>query len=144
MISKPNKIGGTINFKPISNIKASFSLLINELPFIFSPQPANRHKNNAFKGINRLDVAKSRKSNIVFLRIVILLSVLKDNAAGIAIADIIKNNIPQAFSLVILYLSIIAAIGTSIILIPDVSAAAKSKIKKAPEIISPCGICEKI
>ncbi len=82
--------------------------------------------------------AKSKKIFIILLLCAVLL------AAGIAIADIIKNNIPQAFPLVILYLSIIAAIGTSIILIPDVSAAAKSKIKKAPEIISPCGICEKI
>ena len=61
----------------------------------------------------------------------------KDNVAGIARADIIQNNNTQAYVLVNLKRSAKVAIGTSIMLIPDVIAAAKSSMKNAEETILP-------
>ena len=68
----------------------------------------------------------------------------KESVAGIDIIPIIKNRMVQAFALVILHLSIIDAIGTSIILIPDVTAAANSRKKNNTDTIFPCGICANI
>jgi hypothetical protein len=87
---------------------------------------------------------KSRKSNIVLSKILIPSKIPKDNVAGIAITEIIPNRMAHAFILDILNLSIIVAQGPSRILIPEVTAAQKSKTKNAQEIILPQGICENI
>ena len=127
-------------FKAISNKIANILLLINVLPLIFKNHPANIHKINALNGIRMLDVMKSRKSKIVFLQIVKFSNNPNDKQAGTEIKPIIMNNIVQAFLRDTLNLSDIEAVGTSKILIPDVIAAARSKIKNNAETISPCGI----
>lgn len=63
-----------------------------------------------------------------------LLKIPKDKVAGIARADIIKNNIVQAFILDILNLSVNDAHGPSTILMPEVTAAQNNNTKNASEI----------
>ncbi len=87
---------------------------------------------------------KSRKSNIVLSKILIPSRTPKDNVAGIAITVIIPNRMAHAFILDILNLSIIVAHGPSRMLIPEVTAAQKSRTKNAQEITFPQGICENI
>ena len=128
----------------MSNSFAKNLFEINCSPLIFKNHPAIIHKNSAFKGIKTFEVAKSRKSKIVFPIIFTLSKTPNESDAGIAIADIIQNKIKQAFLRDILNLSVIDATGTSIMLIPDVTAAARSRIKKAAETILPWGILEKI
>ena len=91
-----------------------------------------------------LDVIKSRRSNKFLSNNLYPPSMPKDKDAGIDISPMMQNNIIQAFVLEILYLSIIEAIGTSIMLMPDVIAAASSNMKNAIETILPCGICANI
>jgi hypothetical protein len=64
----------------------------------------------------------------------------KDKVAGIAKTEIVPNRMAHAFILDILNLSIIVAQGPSRILIPEVTAAQKSRTKNAQEIIFPQGI----
>ena len=131
---------GITNLSPISKRKETNLFFINCSPLIFKNQPAIKHRNKAFKGINMFAVKKSNKSNIVLSEILKLLKTPKDNAAGIASNDITINNIEQARTLEIFHLSIIDATGTSTMLIPDVIAATKSRMKNAAEIIFPNGI----
>ena len=135
-------MNGTMYFNPISKSFAKNLFLRNKWPLIFKNQPAIIQRNNAFRGIKRLDVVKSRKSKIFFPNIFKSFNIPKDSVAGIASADTIQNNIKQAFVLENLKRSTIVAIGTSIMLIPEVIAAAKSSIKNATEIMLPCGIWE--
>ena len=100
------------------------------------------HKNKALSGIKRLEVIKSRKSKIDLFKIVKLLRVPNESVAGIARKETIQNSITLALILEILSLSTIEAIGTSIMLMPDVIAAASKSVKKAAETTSPHGICE--
>ena len=135
---------GIIYFRPISKNVAKILFLKNILPLIFKNHPAIMHKINALKGIKTFEVIKSRKSNNVFLHIVKFPNTPKDSVAGIASIDIIKNTKKQAFPRDIFNLSINDAIGTSIMLIPEVIAAAKRSIKNKTDIILPCGIIENI
>ena len=91
--------------------------------------PTQRQIIQVFKGSIMFDVVKSRKSKNVLPNILKFSKSPKDRVAGIAIIAIIKNIIDVAFSLVILNFSINAAVGASTMLIPDVNAANKRKIK---------------
>ena len=102
------------------------------------------HMNKAFRGIKRFEVIKSRKSKIDLLSMVKWLKTPKESVAGIARADTIKNKYVQALFLDIFILSIIDAIGTSIMLMPEVMAAASNRVKNAAETILPYCICAKI
>lgn len=90
------------------------------------------------------EVVKSRKSKMVLLNRVNLFKRPKDKVAGIAIKDIIPNNIAQDFILEILNCSISVAQGASKILIPDVTAAQNSRTKNAKDTKLPNGSCAKI
>ena len=101
-------------------------------------------RNKAFNGIKILEVVKSRKSNIVFPQILKFSKSPKDRVAGIDIKETIKKSSVQAFTREIFNLSTIEAIGTSIILIPEVTAAASRRTKNEAETRFPCGIWAKI
>ena len=93
-----------------------------------------------FKGSIRFEVTKSSKSKRVLPNIFKSPKIPNDKVVGIAMAEIMKNKIVQAFLLDIPNLSTIVAHGPSTILIPEVTAAQKSNIKNASEIKSPKGI----
>ena len=90
------------------------------------------------------DVVKSKRSKRVLSKSLKLPKSPKDNVVGIAINEIMKNNITQAFVLEILNLSIKVAQGPSTMLMPEVSAAQKRSTKNAQETTLPKGIFEKI
>jgi hypothetical protein len=140
MYNRKTSIIGTINFNPKSNILAINSLLINIFPLILRNQPAKIHKNKVFNGINKFDVAKSRKSKIPLPAIVKLLRTPKDKLAGIAIDETMQNSNILDFILERCNLSINAATDASRILIPEVIAAADKSKKNAIATMFPCGI----
>ena len=131
MYNKTTIIVGITNFNPMSNNVDKTLLLINISLLNFNPQAAIKHKTSAFIGINTFAVIKSKKSKIVFWKIVRCFNKPKDNVAGIAIIEIIPNKIVDALTLEILNLSIKVATGTSKMLIPDVNAATRRNTKNA-------------
>ena len=134
------KIIGTINLSPASKRKAINLFLINNSPLTFKNQPAIIHTKKAFIGIKQFDVIKSRKSKMFLPRILKFFNSPNDNVAGIDITEIMKNKYVQALFFDIFNFSIIDAIGTSRILIPEVTDAANNKIKNEKDTIFPCGI----
>ena len=106
-------------------------------PLIFKYHPEIKHRNKAFKGSIKFEVTKSRRSKRVLPKILKCSKIPKDSVVGIAIKDMITNKSAQAFVLEILNLSIREAHGPSIMLIPEVSAALKSKMKNAQATIFP-------
>ena len=131
MYNNPIIIIGITNFNPMSNNVDKTLFLINISLLNFKPHAAIKHKLSAFIGIKTFAVIKSKKSKIVFWKIVRCFKRPKDNVAGIAIIEIIPNKIADALTLEILNLSIKVATGTSKILIPDVNAATRRNIKNA-------------
>lgn len=94
-------------------------------------------RNIAFKGIRQFEVIKSKKSKTFFPKIRKSPNKPKERAAGIEIAAIIQKETTHAFIREMCNLSAKEAIGTSIILIPEVTAAANNKIKNAADTIFP-------
>ena len=128
-------------FKPISNIFAKSCFLNIISPLIFKNHPAITHKIREFKGNKIFDAEKSSISNIVLSKSFKLFKIPKDNVAGMLIADTMKNIKMLAFTRDNLNLSTKVAHGTSNMLIPEVIAAQNNKIKNAPAITLPQGIC---
>ena len=130
-------------FSPISNIFAKILFFNIISPLIFKNHPAIIHKIREFKGISIFDAEKSSISKIVFPNSFISPKIPNDKVAGMLIKATAKNIIIHAFNLDIFNLSTKVAQGTSSMLIPDVTAAQNNKIKNAPAIMFPQGICIK-
>ncbi len=113
-------------------------------PLIFKYHPEIKHNTNALNGSIIFDVKKSKVSKIVFPNIFIFSKLPKDNVAGIAIIEIMKNNKTQALTLDIFKFSTKVAQGHSTILIAEVTAALNNKTKNAKEIQFPKAIWENI
>ena len=128
---------GTTNLNPKSKNNTSTLFFIMLFPLILKYQPEIKQRNRVLSGSIIFDVKKSRKSKIVRPKILISPKIPNDRVAGIAMSEIIRNNMQQALILVILNLSISVAHGPSTILMPEVTAAQNNSMKNAKETILP-------
>ena len=138
------RIIGIKIFSPILNNENKNLFCIKVLPLSFKNHPTIKHKKSVFSGRRMFEDEKSSRSKKDLPAIVKSLRTPKDNVAGIEIKPIIKNNNALALILEMLNLSVRAAAGTSKMLMPEVKAATKRRMKNAAEMIFPKGSWLKI